>query len=167
MDVAASSAKRNSYTVEKTLALWTFYTLNALYWTNNENRVVVGYDNFLEHHGSYIDLFKKNFQLEFDRKQLDEKLKDFLKPSLRHSKTSATDFINNKEYSVMVRELFEITINSSKLQVDHSINEEIIDKFYQEFILQGNMWAHAVRRRCCKCFTWGKTIRTFLRNVPY
>ncbi|MFC5649807.1 glycosyltransferase [Paenibacillus solisilvae] len=151
MDVVASLAKRNGYSLEKSLALWTFYTINSLYWTQDENRVIVGYDSFLDQPDLYIDRFKDSFQLEFDRIQLDEKLKSFLKPSLRHSKTSVAEFISNENYSEMVRELFKITISYSELRADHSTNKSI-EKMYHEFILQRRMWAHAGKKALIQVF---------------
>ena len=87
LDVAASLKRRDCFSQGKSLALWQYYTVSAVFWTHNARRVVVSYDQLLDDWESSLTRLTTALAIEWPSsvEAQRETLTTFFRRDLRHS----------------------------------------------------------------------------------
>ncbi|MDR6225276.1 sulfotransferase family protein [Desmospora profundinema] len=90
LDVAASLKKRNNISLQRSLDLWSLYTLSALKETENAKRVIVRYDRFLNHWKTSLKKAAKELEIPWPKNhsKLRRSMNNFIEPGLQHNKSS-------------------------------------------------------------------------------
>lgn len=124
--VAKSLEKRCSFEIEKSFLLWMAYVINGLTETNEENRIIIDYDNFMQDTENKIKNIANIFKLEINSKELEIYKNDFLDNSLRHTFYSIDDLISNSASSSLLKDIY-LTINKLSTSINND-NKLIIEK---------------------------------------
>jgi hypothetical protein len=92
-EVAASLARRNGFSQEKSARLWLTYQLTAEASTRSFSRVFVSYEDLLANPVKELGLVAQEFDVAWPReaKLEEEKLRGFLLPELRHHEAGSED----------------------------------------------------------------------------
>jgi len=133
-DVANSLSKRDLFTKEESYAMWKLNTLTYLYHAENTKKVVIEYNEYIENPMSILQQTWNGLDLQWvvDEELLSNRLADFIKPSLRHSKTG----YDNDNMPILIKEVCNLL---RKASVDISYADEIefkerINSLYDEYI---------------------------------
>ncbi|WP_424767317.1 glycosyltransferase [Paenibacillus sp. sgz302251] len=135
LDIAASLWKRDGYSMEKSIGLWAYYTISALYWTSNDARVIVNYDRLLENNKNDINKIMRLMEVDLDEQEVIKKLSTLLKPNLRHSKSEPLHFIENDKFPFNYRELLRISMDLCNSQEDSNVlhYNQNINSIFKDF----------------------------------
>lgn len=116
LDVAASLIKRDSFSKEESLGIWTLYTLSAFFWSKNFNRVVVQYDKFLDDWESTLRQVSETLDLPWPQNdnELKREMSTFLQPNLRHSKSAVDETLKDDTIADVVKTAYELCLEADK-----------------------------------------------------
>jgi hypothetical protein len=134
LDVAASLEKRDGFPQGKSILIWSLYNISALKWTNEFNRVIVHYDQFLDHWEWDLKRIADTLHLQWpeDGFQLHEQMNSFVKPELRHNK-SDFQVISDKSLPNSIVSIYQLLLNAdSKNELKGHYNEEKIKGLFEE-----------------------------------
>ena len=106
ISVAQSLAKRDGFSPEKSYMLWLGHVLTSLAYTENQPRVLIDYDHFLQSPRQDLRLIAKRLGLALDAKGLQHYQAEFLDTSLRHSVYSITDLSLDTTCPLLVQEVY-------------------------------------------------------------
>lgn len=120
LNVAASLSKRDRFSIEKSLALWTLYTLSSLYHTRDEARVVLHYDHLLESPIEIGQKISKFINIPYNCNEK-ENVRISPTPELRHGYSTMTDLLQEKKAATFVKELYGFLMESEDEQIVNSL----------------------------------------------
>jgi hypothetical protein len=102
LEVAASLAKRNGFSSEKSVILWMNAMLPAELYSRNHPRVFVSFDNLLKNPFETIIFISRVLSLDFPRNfpDVQQTVHEFLTPALKHHNIEATA-VNKQVLSFM------------------------------------------------------------------
>jgi hypothetical protein len=137
LDVAASLQKRDNFSKEKAIGVWSLYTLSSLFYTRNEKRIVVHYDYFLEDWKKNLENISRSLDLQFpfDSTDLEKNINAFINPNLRHSKTDITSLYKNEELPNILVDIYELCIQAVNfnLNLDTFEFKDKVDKLFSDY----------------------------------
>jgi hypothetical protein len=147
VDVAASLSKRDNFIVDKSLGIWSLYTLSALFWTNNCKRIVVHYDSLLENWEVVLREISNEFNIPWpvNDEEFKASIASFLKPNLRHSKTDFERLQQNEQVSTVVLLAYKLCLDAESnhgLLYSNSFKQEIID-LYTNYLMYSKLIYHS------------------------
>ncbi|MNP59484.1 hypothetical protein D3C76_1544830 [compost metagenome] len=90
LNVAASLQKRDRFTTDKSLALWTLYVMSCLYYTIDEKRIVVSYDRLLEQPVETGEKISRFLNIPYNEAERDM-MSSLPNNGLRHGNYSASE----------------------------------------------------------------------------
>ena len=119
--IAQSLKKRNGFSFEKSGLLWLQHYLTAEYWTRGCHRIFVQYDNILHHPAEFLRSL--DIQWPVDDNVIQQRINEFIDPSLRHWKSSneKSDFGRFQESVNTCRTMFQKGVSES----DHKTLDQI------------------------------------------
>jgi len=123
IEVAQSLKKRNDFSQEKSLILWSKHFLNAEYLSRKYDRFFVFFDELIKNTLTIKEL--ANFTNSDLNKSIENEIKDFLDKSIKHNNISLKNF--SKEVPSFLYELIEVIKNKD------FINTNNIDKCRNDF----------------------------------
>ncbi|MFB6367612.1 hypothetical protein ACFCP7_26925 [Paenibacillus elgii] len=141
LDVANSLIKRDNFSIDKSLGIWTLYTLSALYWTIDTKRIIIQFDDLLENWELTLreisDLFDIKWPLGEAEIKLTENMNSFIKPRLRHSQSSLDDLLASN-IPRPVKDVFKLAMEAcfnKALLHSHDFNKQILELYadYAEY----------------------------------
>jgi glycosyltransferase involved in cell wall biosynthesis len=143
LDVAASLKKRDSFSEEKSFGIWTLYTLSALKYSNDSNRILIHYDRFLEDWETTLRNVATvcNIPWPEDEAKFKNEITKFLKPDLRHSQSKLEDLQGNNQVPSSMISIYHYSNEAEKspniLQLDEF--KENINRLFQYYVVSAKM----------------------------
>lgn len=143
LDVAASLKKRDGFSEEKSFGIWTLYTLSALAFSNDSNRILIDYDRFL---GDWETTLRNiatvcNIPWPEDEVKFKNEIAKFLKPDLRHSHSKLEDLQGNNQVPSSMISIYRYSMEAEKspniLQLDE-FKKKII-RLFQDYVVSAKM----------------------------
>ena len=112
LSVARSLAKRNGFEVEKGYYLWLEHVLESLVKTEEQLRIVVDYDLFLDDPARQLRRIAHTLGLNFDpgNSNLAEFIAEFVEGSLRHNQYQIEDLPLDQALPPAALELYKATL---------------------------------------------------------
>jgi hypothetical protein len=153
LDVVASLTKRNGFGREKSLGIWTLYTISALYETEGQQRSIMQYDDFLADWEGSLRQVAADLDIPWpeDEEGLRRAMGTFLKPSLRHSQSRLEELAEDEAIP-------ETVVDVYRYGLDPSGSGKDIRRLYQGYVTQVKMIAahspRALREMHLQVF-WG------------
>ncbi|MCP3739196.1 sulfotransferase family protein [Rossellomorea sp. BNER] len=100
---------------ELSLKLWYLRTILSLLKTSGEKRIVVDYNDFIENSLYYFDRIMNQFNIsnKESKVSLHSKLRDFISPNLRHSKTTLNELNSNSDIPIEHKNLYKLLKRAS------------------------------------------------------
>lgn len=131
LNVAASLSKRDRFSIEKSFALWTLHTLSGFYYTRDEARMVLRYDQLLESPveiGQQLSGFIGVSYGEIEQ----QAVRLSPTPGLRHGNSTKTDLLRESKAPTIVKELYSrLEEEASGNRIDDSTFNDYIDEKYR------------------------------------
>ncbi|BCJ87788.1 glycosyltransferase [Effusibacillus dendaii] len=138
LDVAASLEKRDGFSKEKSLGIWTLYTLSSLMYSNDSDRIVIHYDRFLEDWNSTLKDVATvcNIPWPEDDFKLRDEMKKFLKPSLRHSQSNVEKLMEDEKVPSSVLSTYRYCLEAEKTHpvLQSAEFKNNIHKLFNEYV---------------------------------
>nr|WP_136251737.1 hypothetical protein [Ningiella ruwaisensis] len=112
-EVAGSLAKRDKFSLEKSLILWLSYTLASIKYTDQQDRLVVLYDDLISDPEKTLSLITKTFVPELNDKAkhaasfIDAKLRHHKKPASEEEISSDLIKLSKRLYNLLSSENFD------------------------------------------------------------
>ncbi|SFA70525.1 hypothetical protein SAMN03159488_00084 [Pseudomonas sp. NFIX10] len=109
LNVAASLTARNQIAPVKSYILWLEHMLQAVAYTQSENRLVVGYDNLLSN--PYKQLQRISVALDLNtptQEQLDIYVDEFLDKGLRHGQHNDDELLNSNIDPAILAQTYQL-----------------------------------------------------------
>lgn len=112
LDVALSLKRRNDFSFVHSIALWFLYTIHAIKYTENSDRLFIQYDLLLDNWQDNVFpiVEKLGIPVPFNKEELIKSISSFIKPSLRHSYTSYSELVSHSEIPIPVINLYQLCI---------------------------------------------------------
>lgn len=112
LSVARSLAKRNGFDLEKGYYLWLEHVLESLVRTENQKRIVVDYDLFLDDPVKHLRKIAQALGLSFDpsNPKVTEFVSGFVEYSLRHTHYQVEDLCLARNLPPSAVELYQATL---------------------------------------------------------
>lgn len=133
LSVARSLTKRNGFDVEKGYYLWFEHVLESLVRTENQNRIVVDYDLFLDDPAKQLRRIAQALELKFDPSspKLAEFTAGFVEDSLRHNHCRIEDFSLDRSLPPCVADLYRAVLElaSDNLAFDGPGFKSLLEQF--------------------------------------
>lgn len=136
LDVANSLKKRNEIPTEKSLGFWFGHNIMALHSCLDVKKVFVSYDCLLDNWKHELQRCSEALGIHWpiDELTLNNKMNSFLKPYLRHSKSTSYDL---DKVSTPIKRLYDILGNClyKPSDLDETTTAEIISLYrtYQDY----------------------------------
>jgi len=108
VDVYQSLHKRNGFTKKRSFDLWSLYTVNALYWTSEAQRVVVRYEDLLDDWESVLRTVSHNLEIDWPQNtdRLKREVEAFLTPELRHHISGTGELLESDHLAEDMKQLY-------------------------------------------------------------
>jgi hypothetical protein len=107
-DVANSLKQRNSFSFDKSFGIWFNHNISALESTAGVSTVFLSYDRFLEGWEQEMRRCASAFDIPWlDDEQLRQNMTSFVRPELRHNKSTVEDL---QGLPIPVRELYNLLL---------------------------------------------------------
>lgn len=119
--VADSLVKRNSISAEKSYMLWLQHMLPAIIQTENTNRLIIDYDEFLDAPYTQMSRMASALDLELPSAKSQGILdfeKEFLDVNLRHSRYTHSDLLLDSRAPEMVVDAHKLFLAAARDEVD-------------------------------------------------
>lgn len=112
MSVAKSLNSRDGFSGDRCHALWLDYVTASILHTENQPRIIVDYDIFLEDPASQLSRIAKALSLSFDPESAatQEYIRGFLEQRLRHSKFEFHDLISAPDVSNEMVAIYDLML---------------------------------------------------------
>ncbi|MEM3486339.1 MAG: glycosyltransferase, partial [Candidatus Methanomethyliaceae archaeon] len=110
LDVAASLQRRDGFSHLKSLLLWEYYNLSALYWSGGSKRIIASYDRLMALGACYAKeiVWELSAISLSDTSTLDKALEQAFKPNLRHHYTSMEAALSKSTVPNTVKALYSL-----------------------------------------------------------
>lgn len=127
-DVYKSLKKRDGFSPKRAMDLWSLYTLNALYWTRDRQRIIVRYEELIEDWENVLREVSDSLNLKWpnDTTKLKREIESFLKPELRHHVSSTEEIMKSVYLDDSMKQLYLALIHR---EVD---DNETVERLYHE-----------------------------------
>ncbi|WP_163859864.1 hypothetical protein [Paenibacillus elgii] len=141
LDVANSLVRRDNFSIDKSLGIWTLYTLSALYWTIDAKRTIIQFDDLLENWELTLreisDVLDIKWPVGEAEIELKENMNSFIKPRLRHSQSSLDDLLASN-IPKPAKDVFKLAIEAcfnKALLYSLDFNKQILELYadYAEY----------------------------------
>ncbi|MFS0838721.1 hypothetical protein [Paenibacillus sp. 1P03SA] len=148
LNVAASLHKRDQFLPDKSFAIWNLYVLSSLYYTSHKRRIVVDYDRLLEQPVETCRKISDFLNVPFGAVE-QARISGLPKPSLRHSRFSARDVLEDRLVPPIVRQTFQFGLIGEKDCDELCKNElhESIQNSYDQLVQIDRLLSHETSRR--------------------
>lgn len=90
LDIANSLIKRDGFSLNYSIRLWYYYMINIIECTENCNRTFVAYDDMIENPDLNLNKLMDFVSIDVSEENK-KRIKETLKPNLRHSKTNINE----------------------------------------------------------------------------
>lgn len=130
LSVAKSLEKRDRFSVQKGLFLWAQYMLASLEYTNQQNRVLVSYEQLMLNPNLQLQKISEAFNLPINDQELKIFTNEFLDSSLQHTNLDLDDLkiLNYKSiYNLYVYFLELLNNNIPSINLEEIKNNYIND----------------------------------------
>ncbi len=140
IEVALSLQRRNNFSIEKGMLLWSQRSLYAEFYSRDYKRVFVSYDDLLNRTDNIIDKISHSLDVQFpkDYQEVKSRITDFLDSKLRHhNKSNLEDHDYKYEFIHRTRDLFE-ALSADKVKDDKFLREkfDILRTEYNSFVFE-------------------------------
>jgi len=108
IEVAQSLKKRNDFSYEKSLLLWTQHFLSAEYFSKNIQRMFLSFDELIEDRENSLKKLKEFTSVSISSK-VEKLIEDFLDKNIKHNNISINNV--NKDIPFFLSELITLIIN--------------------------------------------------------
>lgn len=129
LNVAESLLGRNGFPRVKSYYLWLEHMLQCVAHSENENRLVVGYDNLLQDPGKELSRIAAALGLpEPEKSELATYVNDFLDPNLRHGQLTEADLRNSRLEPTAITDLYALLSSCAqdKLRINSPVFSECL-----------------------------------------
>ncbi|HEU5139906.1 MAG TPA: sulfotransferase [Bacillales bacterium] len=118
IDVAASYQEAYNRKESRAIRQWQMRTLLALRGTNNENRIIIDYDELLAGSLETMRRVADTFELPWPEKEADLKkdLDSFIDPDLQHSRTTLEELESMEEVESDIKKLYRLCLEGAESQ---------------------------------------------------
>ncbi|MNJ13177.1 glycosyltransferase [Pseudomonas alkylphenolica] len=135
LNVAASLTARNQLAPVKSYALWLEHMLQAVAYTQSENRLVVSYDNLLS--DPYKQLLRISAALDLctpTQEQFDVYAGEFLDKGLRHGQHNDDELLNNNIEPAILAQTYQLLRECAldELNIDSAEFSQQLDTLMSE-----------------------------------
>jgi GT2 family glycosyltransferase len=139
IDVATSLEKRNGFSRDKSLGLWTYYTLSSLISVKERNYVLIDYDEFLADWQTNLNKITNKLDIPYptDDDYLKEKMSSFIKPNLHHNKSNFSEQLGDYSISNIVKDTYQLCVDLKELNSKET--NDRISSLYNQFMLLAKM----------------------------
>lgn len=129
LNVAESLLGRNGFPRVKSYYLWLEHMLQCVAHSENESRLVVGYDNLLQDPGKELSRVAAALGLpEPEKSELATYVNDFLDPDLRHGQLTEADLRNSRLEPPALADLYALLSSCAhdKLRINSPVFSECL-----------------------------------------
>lgn len=138
LNVAASLQKRDRFTNEKSMALWTLYVMSSLYYTIDERRIVVSYDRLLEQPVETGETISHFLNIPYNGAERDL-MSSLPNRGLRHGNYSSSELWQSQTVPSLVKQIYQLGLsgenecNSNSTDINASITRiyEVLEQSVQ------------------------------------
>ncbi|HEX7063884.1 MAG TPA: sulfotransferase [Bacillales bacterium] len=118
IDVAASYQEAYNRKEGRAIRQWQMRTLLALRGTNNENRIIIDYDELLENSLEAMRRVANTFELPWPENEADLKkeLDSFIDPDLQHSRTTLEELESMEDVDSDIKRLYRLCLEGAESQ---------------------------------------------------
>ncbi|MNO20435.1 hypothetical protein D3C76_101860 [compost metagenome] len=113
LNVAASLQKRDRFSNEKSMALWTLYISSSLYYTCGERRIVVSYDRLLEQPVETGERISRFIGIPYNGIKR-EMMSSLPNSGLRHGNYSSDELWQAQSVPPIVKEIYQICLSGEQ-----------------------------------------------------
>ncbi|MNZ33393.1 hypothetical protein D3C78_507380 [compost metagenome] len=110
LNVAASLQKRDRFTNEKSMALWTLYVMSSLYYTIDERRMVVSYDRLLEQPVETGEGISHFLNIPYNGTERDL-MSSLPNSRLRHGNYSLSELRQSQSVLPIVKQIYQLCLS--------------------------------------------------------
>ncbi|MBW7475545.1 hypothetical protein K0T92_12360 [Paenibacillus oenotherae] len=143
LNVAASLHRRDRFTNEKSLALWTLYVLSSLYHTQDEKRIIVSYDHMLEQPVETGKIISDFLNIPFDE-EVRDRMSSLPDRTLRHGTFGTSDMLQMQSVPSIVKHIYQIGLSGEKDQneLNGEMLHETVRSTYESLIQSAQLLNH-------------------------
>ena len=112
LSVCHSLAKRDGLAFEQSYLLWLEHVIGSLAGTEEQNRVLVDYDHFMQNPATELTRMAEKFHFTVDTAELQKFQDEFLDHRLQHTVYRLNDLLRDTKALPLVQEVYSSLLNS-------------------------------------------------------
>ncbi|MDD2828455.1 MAG: hypothetical protein PHW18_02645, partial [Sulfuricurvum sp.] len=134
IEVAASLKKRDDFSYEKSLILWSKHFLSANYFSKNYERLFISFDELVDNTQNTLTTLEQFTGLEISKSRKSKITKDFIDSSVKHNNISIENF--TQDTPLFLQKILKII-------KEKNFDYDILNEIRKDFLFSLDFFQHS------------------------